>query len=184
MRKGGLLIAALFSLLALLAAACGGNGEPTATQRATSTPQPTPTPQATPTPAPTSTPQPTATTPGQTQPTEPAAELVARGRDNYLKVPANVAPQALWCFHCHKIDGIPEAAGLIGPDHTHVGRDAVTRVPGMSAEDYLRESIVNPELRVAEGVERATPGLMTTAIVGGLTDEQVDALVAFLLTLQ
>ena len=54
----------------------------------------------------------------------------------------------------------------------------------MSAEDYLRESIVNPELRVAEGVERATPGLMTTAIVGGLTDEQVDALVAFLLTLQ
>jgi hypothetical protein len=51
----------------------------------------------------------------------------------------------------------------------------------MSAEDYLRESIMDPELRVAEGVERATAGLMTKAIVEKLTDDQVDALVAFLL---
>jgi hypothetical protein len=77
-----------------------------------------------------------------------------------------------------------EAAGLIGPDHTHIGSDATDRVAGMSAEDYLRESIMDPELRVAEGVERATAGLMTKAIVEKLTDDQVDALVAFLLTLK
>ena len=106
------------------------------------------------------------------------------GRELYLNVPANAAPQALWCYQCHLIEGIPEADGLVGPEHTLIGSDAISRVPGMSAEDYLRESIVDPELRVAEGVDRATPGLMTTAIVERLTDEQVDALVAFLLTLK
>ena len=106
------------------------------------------------------------------------------GRELYLNVPANAAPQALWCYQCHFIEGIPEAVGLIGPDHTRIGSEAAIRVPGMSAEDYLRESIVDPELRIAEGVDRATPGLMTKAIVEKLTDEQVDALVAFMLTLK
>ena len=54
----------------------------------------------------------------------------------------------------------------------------------MSAEDYLRESILDPPAHVSEGVVRATPGLMTKEITEGLTDEQVNALVAFLLTLQ
>ena len=51
----------------------------------------------------------------------------------------------------------------------------------MSAEDYIRESIKNPEAFIAEGVERAMPGLMTSALTSNLTDEQVDGLVAFLL---
>ena len=106
------------------------------------------------------------------------------GRELYLNVPANAAPQALWCYQCHFIEGIPEANALIGPEHTRIGSDAANRVPGMSAEDYLKESIVDPELRIADGVERATPGLMTKAIVEKLTDEQIDALVAFMLTLK
>jgi hypothetical protein len=73
------------------------------------------------------------------------------------------------------------AAGLIGPDLTHIATDAATRKPGKSAADYIRESIKQPAVFVAQGVERATPGLMTDAIVKGLTDDQVNALVAFLL---
>ncbi len=101
-----------------------------------------------------------------------------------MNVPTNAAPQALWCYQCHFIEGMTEAAGLIGPEHTNIASDAVNRVASMSAEDYLRESIVDPERSIAEGVERATPGLMTKAIVEKLTDDQVDALVAFLLTLK
>jgi hypothetical protein len=53
----------------------------------------------------------------------------------------------------------------------------------MSAEDYIRESIKDPEAFICEE-ERCTAGLMTSAITEKLTDEQVDDLVAFLLTVK
>ena len=113
---------------------------------------------------------------------DPAKGPVEYGKCLFLNVPDSVGPQSLWCSQCHQIEGI--SAGQIGPDQTHIGTDAATRKPGMSAEDYIRESIVDPEVFVAEGVDRATPGLMTSDITEGLTDEEVDALVAFLLTVE
>lgn len=83
------------------------------------------------------------------------------------------------CATCHTIEGV--ATGLIGPDLTHIGTDAATRQPGVSAQDYLTESIRQPEAFVAEGVERAIPGLMTSAITASLSDDEVGALVEFLL---
>jgi cytochrome c2 len=84
------------------------------------------------------------------------------------------------CYTCHTIEGVSE--GLIGPDLTHIGTDAATRQTGVSARDYITESIRQPEAFVAEGVERATPGLMTTALTANLSDREVSALVEFLLT--
>ena len=107
-----------------------------------------------------------------------AADLVVAGQEIFLAVPASAAPQALWCYQCHTIEGV--AVGLIGPDLSHIGTDAATRKSGMSAEDYIRESIRSPEVFLPE-IERATPGLMTDAVTAGLTDDEVDALVAFLL---
>ena len=107
-----------------------------------------------------------------------AVDLVVAGQEIFLAVPASAAPQALWCYQCHTIEGV--AVGLIGPDLSHIGTDAATRKPGMSAEDYIRESIRSPEVFLPE-IERATPGLMTDAVTAGLTDDEVDALVAFLL---
>ena len=180
MKKGGLLsiFLALGTFLAL-AAACGGGGEdPTASPTATTAPA-TSTPTSSPeTPTPTTVARPTTVAP--TQPPTGNGDLVARGRELYLNVPDNVAPQALWCSQCHTIDEVSN--GLIGPDLTRIGSDAAIRRPGMSAEDYIRESITEPDAFVAEGVDRATPGLMTGAITENLTPDQVDALVAFLLT--
>ena len=117
------------------------------------------------------------------QPDAPATDgLVAMGQEIFMVAPANVGPQALWCNTCHQIEGL--AIGLIGPDLTHIATDAGTRRPGMSAEQYIRESVTDPEVFVATGVDRATAGLMTEAITSGLTDEQVDALVDFMLTLE
>ena len=83
------------------------------------------------------------------------------------------------CLVCHTIEGI--SAGLVGPDLTHIGTDAAERKPGVSAKDYLTESIREPETFVAEGVERAIPGIMTTAITASFIDDEVAALVEFLL---
>ena len=82
---------------------------------------------------------------------------------------------------CHTIEGVPGAVGVIGPDLTHIATEAATRQPGVSARDYITESIVDPESFVATDVERAVPGLMTTAIVANLTDADVEALVEFLM---
>ena len=73
---------------------------------------------------------------------------------------------------------------MLGPDLTWIGADAADRIPGYSAEEYITESILQPEVFVAEGVERATVGLMTTALTEHLTDDEVKALTAFLLTQQ
>ena len=105
----------------------------------------------------------------------------ARGCDLFVSPPPEVGAQPLWCSTCHTIEGLSQ--GLIGPDLTHIGTEAATRIPGSSAEQYIRESIKDPAAFICP-VERCTPGLMTSAIVGGLTDEQVDDLVAFLLTLK
>ena len=139
-------------------------------------PVPPPTPTRAPFPTataipPTAAPQPTATPAG--------GELIAQGRHIYLNVPANVAPQALWCSQCHQIEGV--STGLIGPDLTHIGTAAATRKPNMTAEEYIIESITDPEAFIPTGVERATAGLMTRAIAEGRTKDQVNALVAFLL---
>ena len=170
MKKGGFLIAAVVGAILLAATACGGGEEPTATPRPTVAPTPT------------FTPSPTATI--ALEPTAPPSStdsLAQKGRQIYLNVPDNVKPQALWCQQCHKIEGVPEAIGIIGPDQTHLGTVAATRKASMSAEDYIRESITDPDAFLVEGY---SAGLMTKAITEDLTKDQVDALVAFLLTLQ
>ena len=185
MKRRGLLVAGALSLILAMAVACGGDddGAPAATRAPTATSLPAATATATSPPPATATPTsppPATATPITAAPVDTGA--VARGRELYLNVPDNAAPQALWCFQCHLIQGVEGAAGLIGPEHTRVAADAVGRIAGMSAEEYIRDSIKNPEAFVAEGIDRSTPGLMTNAITEKLTDEQIDALVAFLLT--
>ena len=103
--------------------------------------------------------------------TTPAAGDPARGKEVFLGTGI--------CFTCHIIEDVSAIA--IGPELTHIGTDAATRKPGMSAAEYIDESIRTPEVFIAEGVERALPGLMTTAITAGLSDDDITDLVAFLL---
>ncbi len=85
------------------------------------------------------------------------------------------------CHACHAIDGI--AQGVLGPDLTSIGTLAANRIPGYTAERYIRESIVDPcaydgfrvpGLPSCELMDPARTGII-------LSDDDVDALVAFLL---
>ena len=88
------------------------------------------------------------------------------------------------CAACHVMPGVPNAVGVVGPDMSNIGNEASTRVPGQSAEEYLHESIVNPNAHTAPDcpfgpcVAGAMPANMTQL----LTPEEIDLLVDYLLT--
>ncbi len=84
------------------------------------------------------------------------------------------------CSACHTIQGVSQ--GVLGPELTNIATIAETRIPGMSAEDYLRESIVEPDAHTVEGFQE---GLMQATMAGiPLSDEDIDALVEYMLTLR
>lgn len=53
------------------------------------------------------------------------------------------------CAGCHVIPGIPGANGRVGPDLTEIGVTATARAEGLSAEEYIRQSIVEPNAVIA-----------------------------------
>ena len=70
---------------------------------------------------------------------------------------------------------------LVGPSFDGIATRAAGRVPGLSAEEYLRESILDPDAYVVDGFPA---GQMLQNFSELLTEEEIDSLVAFLLTLE
>ena len=90
------------------------------------------------------------------------------------------------CFACHMIPGVPGAAGMVGPDLTGIGTAAATRVPGQTAEQYIHESIVNPNAVIAPKCPTGPclPNVMLPNLAQTLTAEEIDKVVAYLVTLK
>ena len=81
------------------------------------------------------------------------------------------------CRLCHSLE---PGVRLVGPSLYDIGKVAGQRVPGMSAEEYLYQSIVDPDAYVVPGYPAGT---MPPDARERLTEEQIQDLVAFLLTL-
>ena len=82
------------------------------------------------------------------------------------------------CNGCHMRAGQPGVIP-VGPDLTDLARVAGTRRPGLPAEEYVRESLRNPQAFVAPGYSGGTVGQLPPL---PLRDAEVDTLTAFLLT--
>ena len=78
------------------------------------------------------------------------------------------------CFTCHTLDG----SELVGPSLQGISERAGTRLNGVSAEDYLRRSITHPGEYLVEGYTNTMPKDFATY----LNDEDVDSLIAYLMT--
>lgn len=89
------------------------------------------------------------------------------------------------CFACHVIPGIPTAVGQVGPNLSEIGATAATRIPGYTAEEYIHESLLNPNAFVAPECPTGPclPNLMVQNLGDILTPEEIDAVVAYLTTL-
>ncbi len=79
------------------------------------------------------------------------------------------------CTLCHSLDNVV----LVGPSLQHIAATASTRVSGQSAREYIRASILTPSGYKVPGFET---GAMYPDYAINLSPEQVDALVAFLMS--
>ena len=108
----------------------------------------------------------------------------ARGEALYKQ--ANIGPNnAPGCITCHSLE---PGEVKVGPSHAGLATRAgeIVRDPGYTgeaetAEEYLRESIVNPNAYVEEGFP---PDVMYQKFGEDLTDQELADLVAFMMTLK
>ena len=125
---------------------------------------PTPTPRPTPTPTRQATPTPTKPVSGGDQ--------LSQG----LAVFKNGTSPG--CSSCHAIKDVSTA--IIGPDLSSIGTEGGEMKPGMSAEAFIRESIQSPGAFIAPNYSP----IMPQDIAKGLSQADLDALVAYLLSLK
>ena len=76
------------------------------------------------------------------------------------------------CLACHALG----REGLRAPDLAGIGSRAAERSPGQSAEEYIRESLVNPCTYVVEGYDCIMPQTLQQT----LGQAKITALIAFL----
>lgn len=81
------------------------------------------------------------------------------------------------CATCHAVTG---NTIIVGPSLAGIATRASTRVEGLSAADYIQFSILKPDAYIVEGFSNLMPTTFGTTLSG----EQLDALTAYLMTLE
>jgi nitric oxide reductase subunit C len=95
---------------------------------------------------------------------------VERGRYWFMRPPAN-------CATCHALE--PDVV-IVGPSLAGIAGRAATRVPGQSAEEYIRNSMLNPGDYVVEGFQN----VMAQNLADVLSGDQINDIITFLMTLE
>ena len=87
--------------------------------------------------------------------------------------------EAKGCVACHATEG---TTVLVGPSLAGLSDRAGSRKPGMSAEDYIKESILDPSAFIVPGF----PGPPSPMPVfrGNITDDELNSLIQYLLSLK
>jgi mono/diheme cytochrome c family protein len=83
------------------------------------------------------------------------------------------------CTGCHTMEGLSTA--VVGPNLTKIGSVAATRKSDLSAEEYIRESILNPSAYLVEGFQ---DNLMPKNFGELIPATELDDLIAYLLAQQ
>ncbi len=117
---------------------------------------------------------------------EPRQSLTINFRD--MHIPDSKAGEQLYyeaasgvnagCRICHSLE---KNEKIIGPSFYGIADRAGERIPGLTAEEYLRQSIVEPNAFVVPGYPE---GQMIQNFGTILTEEQINDLIAFLMTME
>ena len=117
--------------------------------------------------------------------TRPMTTLVPSATSGETPVPA-IDPvsvfTAMGCSGCHAIAGV--SSGPIGPPLDGIAIRAASRVSGLSAEEYIRESITEPGAFVVKDCPSGDCAPVMPSLRSAMTDAEFESLVAYLLTLK
>ena len=83
------------------------------------------------------------------------------------------------CGNCHYVKA--SQGDLAGPNLSGIAERAATRVEGQTAEEYIRNSIINPTAYEVEGWSSAA---MPANYGAELSEEEIESLVLYLMTLK
>jgi cytochrome c oxidase subunit II len=97
------------------------------------------------------------------------AQAVAQGKQVF---------QSAGCGACHTLKDAG-ASGTVGPDLDNLAAQAGKLVKGLSAEQYVKQSIEDPNAYVVKGFPK---GVMPQDFKQQLSAQEIDALVKYLLT--
>lgn len=82
------------------------------------------------------------------------------------------------CVTCHSLT---PGEVIVGPSMAGIASRAGSTVPGLTAEEYLEQSILEPNAYLVEGY---AADIMVQVWEEELSDQQLDELIAYLMTLQ
>ena len=101
-------------------------------------------------------------------------ELLERGQQIYIQGTSGAPP----CQTCHSLESNVTS---FGPTLRGLAAIAETRIEGMDAEAYIRQSIIDPNAFIVQGYQM---NIMPIVYGDNLSDEDIDALIAFIMTLR
>lgn len=82
------------------------------------------------------------------------------------------------CASCHMIEGTG-SQGITGPELTNIGTIGASRISGYSAEEYIRESIIEPDAYLVDGYGNLMP-----AGLKNLLGADYEPIIAYLVSLK
>lgn len=104
-------------------------------------------------------------------------EAVSAGETAAERGEALFFDSATSCILCHAVSG---QGGTRGPDLEGVATRAGERVTGLTAEEYLRQSILEPTAFIVDPFDP----IMPPNLINVVGEENFDDLIAFLMTLE
>ncbi len=120
----------------------------------------------------------------------PAAPVDAVGTDLNVELPQGDAAngellftgQVSGKYPCSACHSLQAGQTLVGPTLAGIAATAAAREDGLSAEQYLHESIVQPNTYIVEGF--ANPSIMPANFGAQMTKQELADLIAYLITLK
>lgn len=100
--------------------------------------------------------------------------LQSRPEPQDASLDGRIVFMAKGCTGCHSRAGVPGSA-MIGPNLTDLAVRAGSRVAGLTADDYVRQSLLEPQAFLVEGYFEQMPTLP-------LSPNEIDLLIDFLLS--